>query len=261
MAEQKEETKLKLYSNKICPFGYRAWLAIEAKKIPYEFIRCDLREKQDFFKENYAKSLGADPKSDGKVPIICDNGKYLTESFIIARYVEAKYGTKYGSSLFPDDAMQRAGVELMIDWFNNSGWIKNHYTLLMECDPTKVDGLVTEFKKCWAAMNEKLSLYSDKGLFLPNGQLSMFEVLAYPFFERICTIQHYAKIDIMGEWMKEFPRVSSWYQTAKELEPIKTMAQGDQFFIDGYKTYRERGQKRYDDQLAAAKKKAEEENK
>ena len=44
------------------------------------------------------------------------------------------------------------------------------------------------------------------------------------------------------------------------MEPIKTMAQGDQFFIDGYESYRERGQKRYEEELAAAKK-AEEENK
>ena len=150
--------------------------------------------------------MGADKNSDGKVPIICDNGKYLTESAIIVRYLESTYGKKYGPSLFPDDAMQRASVELMIDWFNNSGWIRSHYGLLMQCNPQKADAMAEDFKQIWAVLNEKLSMYNKEGTFLPNGQLSMFDVLIYPFFERLCTIQHYAKYDIMGEWMKEFPR-------------------------------------------------------
>mmetsp|Transcript_41954 Transcript_41954/g.37182 ORF Transcript_41954/g.37182 Transcript_41954/m.37182 type:complete len:265 (-) Transcript_41954:150-944(-) len=258
-AEQKEQ-KLKLYANPICPFAQRAWLALEIKKVPYEYIKCDLREKPAFFTEAYQKALGAAEGSDGKVPVIeTPDGKFITESTIVARYVDYVYSdeSKYGPSLLPKDAFERAAVEIMIDWFGDSGWLRFHYGTLMQCDKEKADASVVDWKKKWGLLNERLKQFSDKGLYLGDNKVSLFDIVAYPFFERLITIQHYAKYEILDKWMEEFPRVKSWYNTMQELEAVKKIKQKDEFFINGYKSYRERGEAAYkkeQEQKAAAAK-------
>jgi len=250
MAEQeaKQEDQIKFYSNKICPFGHRAWLTLEVKKIPYEFIRCDLKEKQAFFTEVYQKALGANEGSDGKVPIILHNGKYICESAIVARYLDYVFcdEDKYGPSLLPKDAFQRAAVEIMIDWFGGSGWIRSHYGLLMNANPDDTAKGVTEWKKKWKILDERLKQFTEKGLFLPDGRVSLFEIIAFPFFERLCVIQTYCEQEIYSKWMDEFPRVKSWYETAKENEGIKKCLQDPKFFVDGYKGYREKALANYE---------------
>ena len=214
MAEQKEQ-KLKLYANPICPFAQRAWLALELKKIPYEYIKCDLKDKPAFFTEAYQKALGAAEGSDGKVPVIqTTDGKFITESTIVARYLDYVYcdETKYGAPLLPKDAFERAAVEIMVDWFGDSGWLRFHYGILMQCDKEKADSSVADWKKKWKLLDQRLSQFSDKGLYLGKDRVSLFDIVAYPFFERLITIQHYAKYEILDKWMEEFPRYQYIYK-------------------------------------------------
>ena len=80
MASEKKEEQLKLYANPVCPFAHRAWIAVEAKKIPYEYIKCSLKkdDKEDFFKEAYSKALGHAEDNAGKVPIVVKYLSYLS---------------------------------------------------------------------------------------------------------------------------------------------------------------------------------------
>eukprot|EP01084_Bolivina_argentea_P110680 197587_1 len=247
LQQTSKDIKLKLYNNQICPFGQRAWLVLEHKKIPYEFIKCDLKNKQSFFTEAYSKALGADANSDGKVPILYDDGKYITESAIIARYLDHAFSDedKYGKPLLPNNKYERAAIELMIDWFSSSGWIKYHYGTLKQGNPKKMDEGVIEWKKIWKIFNEKLCQFNDNGLFLPNNYFSMFEILAFPFFERLITIQEHCGYEIYTKWMEEFPRVKSWYKACLNVDAIKKCLQQQEFLVNGYKGYRERGLAKY----------------
>ena len=186
----------------------RAWLTLELKKIPYEFIECDLMDKQDFFKEAYAKALGHAEGNTGKVPIIYHKGKYIAESTIVSRYLDYEFSDtdKYGPSILPKDAFQRAAVEIMVDWFGDSGWIKSHYGLLKTVNPDDIPKAVEDWKKKWKILNDRLGQFSDKGTYLPDNQISLFDIVAFPFFERLITIQHYLKLEIYSKWMDEFPR-------------------------------------------------------
>lgn len=75
---------MKLLTNPICPFAQRAWLALLETNTSYEEIIVSLKEKTPFFTETYLKALGADLKSDGKVPVLIDGDFILTESAVIA---------------------------------------------------------------------------------------------------------------------------------------------------------------------------------
>jgi glutathione S-transferase len=67
-----------LILNKVCPFAERVWITLEEKKVPYELKEVSLTNKEAFFTETYKKAFGHDASSDGKVPILIDDGKILT---------------------------------------------------------------------------------------------------------------------------------------------------------------------------------------
>merc|ERR1712244_173330 len=125
----------------------------------------------------------------------------------------------------------------------------------MQCDPQKAKQMVIDWKKQWKVLDERLSQFNSEGLYLSNNRVSMFEAVSFSFFERLITIQHYAKLDIYTKWMDEFPRIKSWYKACGEVEAIKKCAQTNEALITAYKSYRERGEKRYKGEQEAAQKK------
>lgn len=65
---------IKFYSGWFCPFNQRTWMALEEKKIPYEYVEINPYKKDpDFLKLN--------PK--GLVPCLESNGVPLAESSIL----------------------------------------------------------------------------------------------------------------------------------------------------------------------------------
>mmetsp|Transcript_24635 Transcript_24635/g.39037 ORF Transcript_24635/g.39037 Transcript_24635/m.39037 type:complete len:255 (+) Transcript_24635:63-827(+) len=252
MAEQKEQT-LKLYNNPVCPFGERAWATITVKNIPHEFVHCDINNKSDEFKEAYSKALGHDDNNAGKVPIIKTvDGKYITESAVVARYLDYVYSDedKYGPPLLPKEPFERAAVESMIDWFGDSGWIRLHYGILFEDDKAAAEKKAAEWKTKWKILNERLGQFSQKGTYLGGDRVSLFEVHVIGFFERLVTIEHFHGYDILNGWMKEYPRIQSWWNTVKEIEGFKKTMQSRQFLVDAYTISRN---KRIEARKSAAK--------
>ena len=225
---------------------------MEHKKIPYEFIKCSLKkdDKEDFFKEAYSKALGHDENNVGKVPIIFHNGKYITESSIVARYLDQVYSdeNKYGKPLLPTDPYQRAAVEIMVDWFGGSGWIKSHYNLIRTLDKESADKQVEEWKKKWKILNDRLSEFNKEGLYLPDGQVSLFEIVAFPFFERLVGIQQLCKYDVYTKWMEEFPRIKSWYNAVLQTDGVKKCLQKPEFFVSAYQGMRDAAAKKQEEQ-------------
>ena len=123
----------------------------------------------------------------------------------------------------------------------------------MQCDPDKLKELISEGRdKGWKILNERLKEFSEEGLYLGGNRVSMFEVIAFPFFERICVIEHYAKFPIYTEWMDEFTRIKSWYEAMLKVEGVAATLQKPDYLIDTYKAYRERGEKKYKEEQEAA---------
>ena len=83
--------RLTFISNKICPFAQRVWITLEEKNLDYELKEVDLYKKEPYFTQMYQKSLGHDPKSTGKVPILVDGENIITESDITSLYLAEKY--------------------------------------------------------------------------------------------------------------------------------------------------------------------------
>ena len=100
-------TKVTLIASWICPYAQRAWIAMNAKQIPFEYVEVDLANKPAWL-----------PKYSplGKVPAVVYNkdGKTvnLYESMVLTEWAEDYAGS--GLSLLPADATERARARLIM---------------------------------------------------------------------------------------------------------------------------------------------------
>src|SRR5215210_7137745 len=91
---------LKFYYGSGSPFGWRVWLALEHKGIPYERFTLSFGEGQT----KTAEYLAISPR--GKVPSIVDRDFKLYESDAIVEYLDERFTD--GPPLFPKDVEGRA---------------------------------------------------------------------------------------------------------------------------------------------------------
>ena len=98
--------------------------------LEYEFKYCDLKNKSKEFTAVYKKAKHADPNSNGKVPILFDNNSYITESALVAKYLNDKYGTN-DVNLFPGTAKDKKGTYTILYIYVRKQYIKNRKTVIL----------------------------------------------------------------------------------------------------------------------------------
>src|SRR4051812_28625531 len=89
------------------PMAWRVWLALEHKRLPYDFHLLSF-SAGDLQKPEF---LAINPRH--KVPVIVDDGFSLYESTAIIEYLEQRYPDS-GEPLFPRDARAAALVRRTI---------------------------------------------------------------------------------------------------------------------------------------------------
>lgn len=80
--------------------------------MPHTIQEVSLTDKEPFFTETYLRAFAHDPTSNGKVPILVEGDRILTESDLICWYLSEKYDT--GSQLIPADPFDRARLRHFI---------------------------------------------------------------------------------------------------------------------------------------------------
>jgi glutathione S-transferase len=89
------------------PYAWRVWLALEHKRVPYDFKLLSF-SAGDFAKPEFA---ALNPRR--RVPVINDDGFALYESAAILEYLEDRYAGS-GGDLLPRDVKQRAIARRMV---------------------------------------------------------------------------------------------------------------------------------------------------
>jgi glutathione S-transferase len=101
-----EDGKLRLYSMRFCPWAQRVHLVLDAKNIPYHTVFINLDDKPEWFQQ-VSSSL--------KVPALeipGITGESLTESMVIAEYLDEKYPQ---NQLHSKDVLQKARDRVLIE--------------------------------------------------------------------------------------------------------------------------------------------------
>ena len=97
---------LDFYHGHGSPFAWRVWLALEAKKIPYN-LKVLSFQAGDTRKPEFA---AINPRH--QVPTIVDDGFALWESTVILEYLDEKHPTE--PKLYPGDVRERARIRRLV---------------------------------------------------------------------------------------------------------------------------------------------------
>lgn len=216
-------TEMKFYTNRVCPFAHRAWLALEAKAVPYELIEFDLFDKPAQFTEVYKQSIGNDPESNGKVPIIDDNGTIITESAHIVEYLDRKYPNQ-GHKLFSENALDVFKGRIFVE--NISKVIPHFYKAISGGD---IDNLYVALRNLENHI---------EGPFVAGADWGFAEVISYP---HICEDRLLLLPEFSWEAAKA-PKVEKLVKSLAQIPAFSKTHVGNKFMYENLTVlFRKRG--------------------
>ncbi|KAL2371017.1 hypothetical protein RJ035_006501 [Blastomyces gilchristii] len=181
------EQPLKLYAGWFCPYVspyfQRTWLALEEKKIPYQYIEINPYDKSPSL-------LALNPK--GLVPTIAaplpnnQGTKPLYESNIINEYLEEAY-PDHTPHLLPKDPFERARARIWID-FVGARITPSQRKIQYAKNQEERDAARAEFLK---AIKEFTSAMDPEGPYFLGKEIGLPDIALAPWVARFFLIEKF----------------------------------------------------------------------
>jgi glutathione S-transferase len=215
----------KLFNNRICPFGNRAWWAALEKKMDFEYIHVDLGDDKppSFSVINPYET----------VPCYYENGRGIFESNNAAAFFEESFPNQ-GTQLLPSDPFVRASVREVIAKFE-VGYLYQHLRLQ---DLSKREETI---QKTLQELEWFAGLYAKQhptGPYFLGDQLSLVDIAVLPFLERFCILlQYYRNYELLPVSNPKLTRLRLALEAARLRPAWRMCAQSPEFFVRSYANY------------------------
>nr|AVR54955.1 glutathione s-transferase omega class 1 [Sitophilus oryzae] len=212
--------KLRLYSNRFCPYSQRVILVLDAKKIAYDVVNINLYSKPEWY---YDKS------PFGKVPALeLENGDVLYESLIIVDYLDEKYRAHH---LHSQDPLQKAKDRLLIEQFNRV--VNAMYKILssigrvnLDEDEAVANGL--------ASFERELA---NRGThFYGGNKPGMLDLMIWPWCERSEILKLFGNANLLKK--DKYKRLLEWSRRMTEEPSVKRSMMDSDTHIKYLQSYR-----------------------
>ncbi|OTA01635.1 glutathione-S-transferase theta [Trichoderma parareesei] len=241
VARHADEQPLKLYAGWFCPFVQRAWMTLEEKKIPYQYIEINPYKKEpDFLKLN---PRGLVPTLGVPVDAAGTQQKPLFESSIIMEYLDEAYAdeAQHGPRLLPGNPYQRARARLWIDHVN-SRIIPAFYKFLQHT-PEKDYSIDEAREELHKHIKTLVAEMDPGGPWFLGRDISLVDISLAPWAKRLFLINHYKPggLQIPGEGGEDnvWTRWSSWMKAIEDRPSVKDTWSEEDKYIEVYKRYAE----------------------
>jgi len=220
--------KLQLFNHPVCPFGQRAFLAVEEKEVEYEWVHINLGAEA-----KPAWYLEVNPR--GTVPALrTTDGRVILESAVCVEYLDEAYPNQ-GTALMPSDPVERAAVRV----FAGDVSVAPFYKLLKSQDPSAREELITGIIEALRKLNASYEAQSEAGPYFLGERFSLADILLLPFLLRFqFTLEHYRHFDLLGAMREhKLDRLVKMLEAAKERPSVQKTTMPGQYYIDGYVSY------------------------
>ena len=174
---------VELFSSNLCPFSHRVRLALTEKGIDFWYTEIDLADKPEWF-------LVISPL--GEVPVIRHEDHFVADSTAILEYLEDVYPTP---CLRPTDPAKRATARFWIEYADER--------LAPAIDRCIRAELAEEQTASAAELRDLLVFIEREGLarcgrgpYWMGTELSIVDLVFYPFFERLPAIQQHRPVSL-----------------------------------------------------------------
>ncbi|KAJ8687947.1 hypothetical protein QAD02_023742 [Eretmocerus hayati] len=198
--------KVRLYGMKFCPFTQRVKLILSFKNIPHDVVHINLKNKPEWYSEVHP---------DGKVPAVVDvDGKVITDSTIIANYLEEKY---------PDPTLHNA------DTLSRNSQLCEHYDKIVKVfsncihkkDNRSLGEAVQEICSYLVDFEEELAKRGTP--FFTGSKPGMLDILMWPFVERAKSLPIICKEPLNFD-KEKFPKIMAWIDNMKDQDFVQANA-------------------------------------
>ncbi|CAH1124876.1 unnamed protein product [Ceutorhynchus assimilis] len=212
--------KLRLYSNRFCPYSQRIMLVLDAKKIAYDVVNINLYSKPDWY---------YDISPLGKIPALeLEQGDVLYESLIIADYLDEKYRAHH---LHNPDPLQKAKDRLLIEEFNR---VVNAMTKILtsigrvnlDDDQVIANGL-TNFER---------ELHNRGTAYFGGTKPGMLDLMIWPWCERAEILKIFGNSNLLKK--DKYRNLLEWCKRMTEESTIKRSMMESATHIKYLQSYR-----------------------
>jgi len=193
---------IRLYSTYYCPYALRTRMVLEEKRLPYERIEIDLKDKPaDFHKVS----------PYGKVPVLVEGETRVYESAIINEYLDEKYPDP---PLMPPTPEGRAHVRIWIDFANNH--LMPAGFRAQRAEGAQREEATAAFVKHLETIEQEL----DGKRWLAGERYTLGDIAFAPVFARLMKEEGFdwSRFPNLDGWFERISARPSYAQTG-ELEP------------------------------------------
>ncbi len=244
VAVHREPQPLKLYAGWFCPFVQRAWLVLEEKKIPYQYIEINPYHKAKSFLElnprGLVPTLGCPTGPEGK------ETKPLYESNIICEYLDESYAgvSKHGPSLLPSDAYERARCRIWIDFISSR--IVSAFYRFFQHQPHSTYSIEQARADFLGHLKTWIKEADAEGPFFLGPTISMVDIALTPWLIRLWLFDHFKNgglgMPVPGEGGEDeaiWARWRQWAAAIEERRSVQETTSAREQYITVYQRYAE----------------------
>ncbi|KAK2755758.1 hypothetical protein FQN54_005908 [Arachnomyces sp. PD_36] len=235
--KHQEEQPLKLYAGW---FFQRVWLALEEKKIPYQYIEVNPYNKPASLLELNPRGLVPTlscPQSDGSP------NKPLYESNVVVEYLDEAY-PDHGPRLLPTDPYQKARTKIWID-FVTTRLLPSFYRWLQCENDNSEGGRLRETRNELQDNLKKFTAEMDpKGPFFNGEVFGMVDFTFAPWLARFELYEGLKEggmgIPAPGEGGEDeevWGRWRVWSEAVKGRKSLRETLSEDQYYLPMAKRY------------------------
>lgn len=231
------EQPLKLYAGWFCPYVQRAWIVLQERNIPYQYVEINPYHKAPEF-------LALNPR--GLVPTLAvpmdakgKEQKPLYESTVVCEYLDEAHD---GERLLPEDPYERARCRLWIDHISHKV-VPGFYRVMQHTEKSdySIAEARNEFHKHIKTLAREMR---DDGSWFLGERFSLVDVMLAPWAIRLWLLDHYKdggfgvpEIGKGGEDEEAWQRWRVWFDAAKERNSVKETSSDREKYIGVYKRY------------------------
>lgn len=226
---------LKLYSGWFCPFVQRAWMVLQEKNIPYQYIEVNPYHKPESL-------LKLNPR--GLVPTLQYDGKPLYESTVICEFLEEAYPS-HGPKLLPDDLYDRARMRIWSDYVTTR--IIPSFHRFLQYQPAQGEDAETGLKQKRDEFRGHIKEFTKEmekqGPYFLGPDPSMVDFILAPWALRLWVFEHFkgevavpepgdggADEEVWARWRK-------WLGAIESRQSVKETTSNQEHFMPIYQRY------------------------
>lgn len=212
-------TEIRLFSARACPFAHRSRLVLTHKKVPFELVEIDLKNKPAWFNSRVS--------GYGKVPALEHGETRIWESAVINEYLEEVFPQP---ALLPSTPRERAVARIWIDYANTRfapAWGK----LLRAQSSGEQNAARTELLEILSHIEHVgFGQFAGDGPFFFGAEPSLVDFAFYPWFERWAGLAHYRNFPVPSEHV----RISRFIDASHKLAAVREHENPAEFYVQRY---------------------------